>query len=366
LKTERIQLHDLRAQDAALQPELRKAVDDVLRSGLYVGGPQTDALEHDLATYLAVPHVVAVNSGTDALFLILRAAGIGTGDEVVVPSYTFIASATAVSLAGAVPVFVDSLHHRFTIDPKSASAAVTARTRALIAVHLFGEPADLDELRALCDRAGILLIEDVAQAFGARYRDGVLGSFGGAAAFSFYPTKNFACAGDGGAIAVRNAAFAETLRSLRDHGRRDRDTHVRLGVNSRLDEIQAAMLRVKLPHVDTWNDRRRGLAELYCDGLRGTHARVPHPSRHVRHVYNQFVIAHPERDGLQARLNAAGIQTAVYYARPCHRQPLYLTETTPELPVAEEWSRSALALPMYPELPERSVEQICDEIRSFG
>ncbi|HWT07469.1 MAG TPA: DegT/DnrJ/EryC1/StrS family aminotransferase [Xanthomonadales bacterium] len=360
-----IPLHDLAAQDASLRGELRAALDRVLASGTYVGGPEGAALERELASALSVEHVVAVNSGTDALVLALRAAGIGPGHEVIVPSYTFIATASAVSLAGAVPVFADSLPDRFTVDPSAVAAAVTPRTAAAIAVHLFGEPAELDALARVCEANGISLIEDVAQAFGARYRGATAGAAGRLAAFSFYPTKNLACAGDGGAVATNDAAFADVVRSLRSHGRGERQTHVRLGVNSRLDEVQAAILRVKLPHVAEWNARRRALAGLYRRGLDGTRAVCPNPPSHAEHVYNQFVIVHPERDALRERLSAAGIATALYYATPCHRQPLYASESSPDLPMAEQWSRTALALPIYPELPGSAVEAICAEIRSF-
>ena len=360
-----IPLRDLAAQDASLRGELRAAVDRVLASGSYVGGSEGAALERELASALNVADVVAVNSGTDALVLALRAAGVGPGDEVIVPSYTFIATASAVSLAGGVPVFADSLPDRFTVDPAAVAAAVTPRTAAVIAVHLFGEPAELDSLARLCHANDIALIEDAAQAFGARYDGVTVGAVGALAAFSFYPTKNLACAGDGGAVATNDVALARMLRSLRNHGRGDGQTHVRLGVNSRLDEVQAAILRVKLPHVAAWNARRVEIADLYRQGLGGTRAICPEPPPRADHVYNQFVIVHPERDALRERLSAAGIATALYYGTPCHRQPLYATERGPGLPRAERWSRTALALPMYPELPARAVEAICAEIRSF-
>jgi dTDP-4-amino-4,6-dideoxygalactose transaminase len=360
-----IPLRDLAAQDASLRGALRTAVDEVLTSGIYVGGPQGAALERELAEVLGVRDVVAVNSGTDALVLALRAAGIGPGDEVVVPSYTFIATASAVSLTGAVPVFADSLAGGFNADPAAVAAAVTPRTAAVIAVHLFGEPAELDALASVCERHGLLLLEDVAQAFGARYRGVAAGAKGTLAAFSFYPTKNLACAGDGGAVATNDAELADALRSLRDHGRNGRSTHVRLGVNSRLDEVQAAILRVKLPHAERWNAQRRALAVAYSDGLRGTRARHPQPAAHVLHVYNQFVIVHPERDALREHLARAGTATATYYAPPCHLQPLYASDGSPALPVAEELSRTALALPIYPELPLDAVDEVCEQIASF-
>lgn len=361
----RIPLRDLAAQDASLRNELRAALDDVLSSGIYVGGPQGAALERELAGELGVGHVIGLNSGTDALVLALRAAGIGPGDEVIVPAYTFIATASAVSLAGAEPVFADCAPGRFVMDAASVAGAVTPRTRAVIAVHLFGEPAELDLLAQLCARNGLLLIEDAAQAFGARYRGALAGTVGALGAFSFYPTKNLACAGDGGAVATDDDALAATIRSLRDHGRDDARAHVRLGVNSRLDETQAALLRVKLPHVARWNAQRRALAAAYRDGLRDTEAFIPEPPPHAIHVYNQLVIGHPRRDALRAHLDRAGIGTAIYYDLPCHRQPLYAARKTPHLPVADGWSRTALALPIYPELELAAVERVCTEIRAF-
>ena len=360
-----IPLRDLAAQDASLRGEIRAAVDRVLASGAYVGGAEGAALERELADALNVDEVVTVNSGTDALVLALRAAGIGAGDEVIVPSYTFIATASAVSLTGAVPVFADSLPDRFTVDPAAVAAAVTRRTAAVIAVHLFGEPAELDALARVCASNGLLLIEDVAQAFGARYRGVRAGATGALSAFSFYPTKNLACAGDGGAVATRDGALAVLLRSLRNHGRGDGQTHVRLGVNSRLDEVQAAILRVKLPHLARWNARRVALAGVYRRGLAGTRAICPAPPPHAEHVYNQFVIVHPDRDALRERLSAAGIGTALYYDTPCHRQPLYASESNAAAPAADRWSRTALALPIYPELPVSAAEAVCAEIRSF-
>jgi dTDP-4-amino-4,6-dideoxygalactose transaminase len=337
----------------------------VLSSGKYVGGAQCDALELALSHALGVEHVVVVNSGTDALVMALKAAGIGPGDEVIVPSYTFIATASAVSLAGAVPVFVDSEAGRFTMDPAAVSGALTARTRAVVAVHIFGEPADLDRLGAVCERHQLLLIEDVAQAFGARYKNVAAGATGGLSAFSFYPTKNLGCAGDGGAVATNDAALAALVRSFSNHGRSDHATHVRLGLNSRLDEMQAAILRVKLPHVARWNEERRDRAAAYRDGLLGTRVELALlPPDDVRHVYNQFMVSHPERDALRAHLASVGIPTALYY-RPCHLQPLYAACARQSLPVAEAWSRTSLALPMYPELPLAAVARICAEIRSF-
>lgn len=361
----RIPFRDIEAQDASLRSEIRAAVDSVLGSGRYVGGPQASALERDLAEALDVAHVVTVNSGTDAVVLALRAAGIGPGDEVIVPSYTFIATASAVSLVGATPIFTDVVAEGFTIDPSAVAAAVTTRTRAVIAVHLFGEPAALEELTALCADEGLLLVEDVAQAFGATYRGRPVGGFGTLAALSFYPTKNLACAGDGGAVATNDAGLATMVRSLANHGATGPQQYARLGVNSRLDDIQAAILRVKLPHVERWNDTRRRLAGAYCDGLRGVPVRLPQPPAHVQHVYHQFVIETARRDALREHLADAGIETAVYYPTPCHLQPMYAGAAQPTLPVAEAASRTSLALPIYPELSLEAVRHVCAQVRAL-
>ena len=355
---------DLAAQDRSLREEIRRAVDAVLASGRYIGGPEVEALEAELASSLGVAHVVTVNSGTDALALILRAAGIAQGDEVIVPSYTFVATATAVASC-AQPVFADSLPDDFCIDPASVEAAITPRTRAVVAVHLFGRAADMQALSALCRRRHLLLIEDAAQAFGARDRDRAVGSLGTAAAFSFYPTKNLACAGDGGAVSTNDAQLAATVRSLRAHGFGSSSTVERLGTNSRLDAVQAAILRVKLPHVAKGNAARRALAAAYRTGLTGTRARTPHPTPQAEHVYHQFAITHPSRDELRTHLTQRGIPSMVYYETPCHRQPYFTNARTPALPNADAWSRTALALPIYPELSPASIAAVCKAVHEF-
>jgi dTDP-4-amino-4,6-dideoxygalactose transaminase len=362
---ERFPWRDLAAQDRSLRAEIREAVDGVLASGRYIGGPEVEALEAELATSLDVRHVITVNSGTDALVLILRAAGIGPGDEVIVPSYTFVASATTVAWVGARPVFADSLADEFCVDPASVEAAMTPRTRAVVAVHLFGRPADMDALSALCRRHRVALIEDAAQAFGGRHGGRPLGSIGTAGAFSFYPTKNLACAGDGGAVATNDAELAATIRSLRQHGLGNAETAERLGTNSRLDAVQAAVLRIKLPHVEGWNAARRRLAETYRAGLAGTRARAPGAPLDGDHVYHQFVIGHPSRDSLRAYLARHGIPSMVYYETPCHRQPVFQPQAALAFPHAEAWSRTALALPIYPELSLESVHAVCAAIRDF-
>lgn len=355
---------DLGEQYRALKEPLDAAVAGVLASGRFILGPQVQALEDELAAYLDLEHAVALNSGTDALALALRACDVGPGDEVIVPAYTFIATATAVVLAGARPVFVDCAPGSFNLDPAAVARAVTPRTRAILPVHLFGEPAPLDPLVQLCGERGLRLVEDAAQAFGATYRGEPVGAVGHAGAFSFYPSKNLGGYGDGGALVTDDDELAETVRSLRDHGREDAGLHVRLGTNSRLDELQAAVLRVKLPYVDEWNESRRFRADAYREFLAGTRCELSAASPEGEHVYHQFVVAHPERERIRQALEAEGIATAVYYAVPCHLQPVFADlGEPPSLPVAERWAERALALPIYPELPMPALEEICRVIR---
>jgi dTDP-4-amino-4,6-dideoxygalactose transaminase len=355
---------DLVEQARALGEPLEKAVLDVLRSGRYVLGPQVEAFEEELAAYLDLEHAVTLNSGTDALLLALRASDVGDGDEVIVPAYTFVATASAVLMAGARPVFVDCAPGSFNLDPVAVEAAVTTRTKVLMPVHLFGEPAPLEPLVRLAGDRGLRLIEDAAQALGATYQGEPVGAIGHAGTFSFYPSKNLGAYGDGGALVTDDGELAEEVRSLRDHGRADGGVHVRAGTTSRLDEIQAAILRVKLPNLDEWNESRRFRASAYRELLEGTRCTIPAPRPEGVHVYHQFVVAHPQRDALRQALAAEGVATAVHYLLPCHLQPAFAhLGDPPSLPVAEEWSRTTLALPMYPELPMTDLERICETIR---
>jgi dTDP-4-amino-4,6-dideoxygalactose transaminase len=355
---------DLGEQYRAIKAPLDQAVADVLASGRFVQGPQVEAFEEELAAYLGVEHAVTLNSGTDALVLSLRACDVGPGDEVIVPGYTFIATAAAVGLVGARPVFVDCARGSFNLDHEAVERAIGPRTRAVIPVHLFGEPATMEPLVRLCGDHGLRLIEDVSQAFGATYQGEAAGAIGHAGTFSFYPSKNLGAYGDGGAVATDDEEIAEQVRVLRDHGRAGGHVHDRLGTNSRLDEVQAAILRVKLGHVDEWNESRRFRAEAYRELLAGTRCEIPETAPDREHVYHQFVIAHPQRDQLREALRAAEIASAIYYPLPCHLQPVFADlGEPPSLPVAERWAETTLALPMYPELPMAAVERVCEVIR---
>lgn len=359
-----IPMVDVGEQYRSLKEQIDAALGEVLASGRFVLGPQVEQLEEELAAYLDLEHAITLNSGTDALVLALKACDIGPGDEVIVPTYTFVATAEAVGLVGARPVFVDCAPGSFTLDPAGVERAVGPRTRAVIPVHLFGEPAPLEPLVRLCGDRGLRLIEDAAQAFGATYGGEPVGGIGHAGAFSFYPSKNLAAYGDGGVLVTDDDAIAERVRSLRDHGRSDDGLYERVGCNSRLDELQAAVLRVKLPHVDEWNESRRFRAAAYRDLLAGSSCDFPLGSGEGSHVYHQFVVAHPERDRIREALAAAGVATAVHYSVPCHLQPAFARDgEPPSLPVAERWAATTLALPIYPELPMPALERICRTIR---
>jgi dTDP-4-amino-4,6-dideoxygalactose transaminase len=357
---------DLGTEYQQLRGKIDNAVQRVLASGNYVAGPENDALERELADYIGVAEVVGVNSGTDALLLSLKALGIGAGDEVIVPGFTFFATAEAVSLAGAHPRFADCSPRHYNVDMESVQRALTLQTKAVIVVHLFGQPVDLAPLQAFCESHGLWLIEDAAQAIGAQYRGRHIGSFGTTATFSFYPTKNLAAYGDGGAIACNDTALAAQLRRLRNHGRLDRYRHSEIGFNSRLDEIQAAILRVKLPYLKDWNEQRRRIAAFYQEALRDTACGWPAAIADSVSVHHQFVVTHPQRDALQAFLAEHGIVTAVFYPVPCHLQPAFAASHAGlSLPLAERLADQVLALPIFPTLPLEAVKHIAELIQAF-
>ncbi len=361
-----VPLLDLGAQYRQLRDEIDAAIQRVLASGNFIDGAENKALECELADYIGVAEVINVNSGTDALLLSLKALGIGAGDEVIVPSFTFFATAEAVCLAGARPRFADCSSRHYNIDIDSIRRALTSQTKAVIAVHLFGEPADLAPLQEFCTSHGLWLIEDAAQAIGARYRGLGVGSFGATGAFSFYPTKNLGAYGDGGAISCNDPALAARLRRLRNHGREDRYRHGEIGYNSRLDEIQAAILRVKLPYLNGWNARRRQIAAQYQIALRHTACGWPMAIKDCIPVYHQFVITHPQRNALQLFLAEHDIATAVFYAIPCHLQPAFsASHAGLSLPQAERFAEQVLALPIYPDLPEETMAHIVELIQVF-
>lgn len=362
---------DLQAQYRALQPALEAAVLEVLASGRYVLGPNVTALERELAEYLGVPKTVALASGTDALHLGLRAAGVGPGDLVLTSPFTFVATATAVSMVGARPVFADIEPTTFTLAPERVAEGLAGRgpgprtagrMRALIPVHLYGQVADMDPLLGLARAHDLTVIEDAAQAVGAEYRGRRAGSLGDVGCFSFYPTKNLAACGDAGLASTPEPALGERIAHLRTYAARERYVHDALGVNSRLDEIQAAILRVKLRHLEGWTVRRQAIAARYRAGLAPLPVTLPRERPGDRHVYHQFAIRLADRDGVMQRLAARGVQTAVYYPLPLHLQPLYreLGYRPGDFPEAERAAREVLCLPIYPELTDGQVDEVIE------
>jgi len=356
---------DLGPQLEALGDELERAVAGVLRSGHYTLGPNVEAFEREVAAYLGVAHAVGVSSGTDALVIALRALGIGRGDEVIVPSFTFFASVEAVTLAGATPVFADIDAASYALDPADAERRIGPRTRALLGVHLYGHPFDADALGALAQRHGLALLEDAAQAFGARWRGRRVGGLGRAAGFSFFPSKNLGAAGDAGLIATDDGALAERARMLRVHGSRQRYVHESVGYTARLDEIQAAVLRVKLPHVDAWNARRRAVAALYSDALSGLPGvRTPAVAPGAEHVFHQYTLRVPPRarEAIAQALAEAKIASQIYYPIPVHRAPAYAASV--DLPETERACAEVLSLPIWPELEPDQVKRVAAVLAS--
>ncbi len=361
----RVPLLDLREQTDALWPELAKAVEDVLRSGRFILGPELEAFEREMADYLGAAHAVGLNSGTDALVIALRALDIGPGDEVIAPSFTFFATAEAISIVGATPVFCDILPDSFCLDPAAARRLVGPRTRALLPVHLFGHAAQMDALSALAQEHDLAVLEDACQAIGGRYGDRALGTIGRAGAFSFFPSKNLGAMGDAGMLVTDDDELAERWRLLRSHGSRERYRNELLGYNSRMDELQAAVLRVKLRHLDAWNDARRQVARIYSEGLADV-AGVEPPTEGdgVRHVYHQYTvrIAGGTRDAVRAALDEAGVSTQIYYPIPIHRMPMY--GTSAPLDVTDAAADEVLSLPIWPELTPDVQGRILDAVRA--
>lgn len=361
-----IPLVDLRAQYHSIKDEIDEAVSQVIESGQFILGPNVKALEKEIAAYCGTDHAVGVGSGTEALHLSLLALGIGEGDEVITTPFTFVATAEAISQTGARPVFVDIDPSTYNIDASQIAEKIIPRTKAILPVHLYGQPADMEEIMAIARKNDLLVVEDCAQAIGAEYRGRKVGSLGDAGCLSFFPSKNLGGYGDGGMVVTDNAETAEKLRMLRTHGSLRKYYHSLLGFNSRLDEIQAAVLRVKLKYVDQWNGARQGKAEIYNRLIAELPLARPAVSPERTHVYNQYTIRVAERDLLQESLGRNGISTAIYYPLPLHLQMVYenLGYSVGSLPGSERGSREVLSLPMYPELEDSQVEHIVDVIGS--
>ncbi len=366
----KIPLLSLAKQKELLGESLNRAVQKVMDSGVFILGPEVRNFEIEFAAALQARHAVGVSSGTDALRIALQAVGVGAHDEVILPAFTFIATATAVSALGAKPVFADIDPVSMTLDPAAAAKAVTPRTKALLPVHLFGFPADMNALIALAREKGLKVVEDCAQAHLSAFQGRTVGTIGNMGAFSFYPSKNLGAAGDAGAVTTQDENLAEVVRELRNCGRVTGAPvyqHVRIGQNCRLDEIQAAVLRVKLAHLAQWTAGRRKIAQRYLQNLRGLPLLLPDLGTDgTKHTFHLFVIRCERRDELARHLSERGIGSGVYYPIPIHRQPAYedLRPGT-SLPHAEEAAKTALALPMYPELEASEVDEVCLAVKDF-
>jgi dTDP-4-amino-4,6-dideoxygalactose transaminase len=370
---------DLGRQYQTLQTEINTAVLSVLASSQYIGGPIVAQFEQNFAAYIETPFCISCNSGTDALYLALRAFEIGPGDEVITSPFSFIATAEVISMVGATPVFADIVPQTFNLDPHQVERAITPRTRAIMPVHLFGHPAQMDALMAIAHAYNLPVIEDCAQATGANWKNNVgniqkVGSIGEIGCFSFYPSKNLGGCGDGGAIITRSAELAEKMRIVRDHGRRSGYIHEAVGMNSRLDSIQAAILDVKLRYLEQWNRQRQIVAQRYTQ-LLGNIPGITLPQSFADSVWNQYTIrvqhegdlgdSSARRDRVRAELLKQGIQSMVYYPLPLHRQPVYATlgYQMGQLPEADRAALEVLSLPMFPELTELEQEQVRDGLK---
>jgi dTDP-4-amino-4,6-dideoxygalactose transaminase len=355
-----IPLVDLKAQYAAIKPEVDAAMQTVMDSTAFINGPQVRSFEASFAAFCGARHAVGVQSGTSALHLALMACDIGPGDEVIVPSMTFIATAEMIGRTGARPVFADVDLRTCNLDAGSLERAITPRTKAVIVVHLYGQPAEMDPILAVAQRHGLRVIEDAAQAHGAEYRGRRAGTLGDVATFSFYPGKNLGAYGDAGAVVTNDDRIADEVRLLRNHGRRSKYTHEREGFNYRLDTLQAAVLEVKLRHLEAWNAARRHIADLYRQHLAGLPVELPHEAEHLRPVYHLFVIRVQNRDGILAHLTENGIGAGVHYPVALHMQPAYdfLGYRPEDLPVSRAAGETVLSLPIYPEMTEAQVEQV--------
>jgi dTDP-4-amino-4,6-dideoxygalactose transaminase len=360
---------DLRTQYAAIASGIDEAIHRVVANAEFILGKDVDLFEQEFAAYCGVNHAVGVDSGMSALELALRAHDIGEGDEVITVSHTFSATAFAISATGARPVFIDIDARSYNMNPDLIEAAITSRTKAILPVHLYGQPADIDKIARIARQHDLLLIEDACQAHGASYEGKRVGSFGDAAAFSFYPGKNLGAYGDGGMIVTNDAKVADKLRILRNCGQSEKYKHVMVGFNRRLDSLQAAVLRVKLPHLDAWNEARRNAAQLYRDFLKDNDRIVtPTNGENRTHVYHLYVIQHPRRDELMAHLSSQGVHAGLHYPTPVHLQPCYQQLDVPRgsLPVTESIAARVISLPMYPELARDQIEFVCDQIRQFA
>ena len=359
---------DLKAHASAIRAEIDAALARVLESGRFILGPEVEAFEGELAERLGAREAVAVGNGTEAIQLALETLGIGPGDEVVTSPLTAAFTALAVLRAGARPVFADLDPTTLNVSPEAVARAVTPRTKAFLPVHLYGHPADLEPLLALARERRITVVEDACQAHGALYRGRPVGALSGIGALSFYPTKNLGAFGDGGAVLVNDPELASRLRKLRNGGQSDRYRHELPGMNSRLDEMQAAILRVKLRRLSAWNERRRALAAFYSQELAGGGVVLPQEQPYARAVYHLYVVRHPRRDALAAALGERGIGTLIHYPIPLHLQPAFasLGGRAGDFPAAEGAAAEILSLPLYPELTDEQAQAVAAAVRELA
>jgi len=361
----KVPLIDLVAQYQSIREEIDHAIHDVLERGTFILGPQVAAFEKEIATYLGVRYAIGVASGTDALLLALRACGVGAEDEVIVPSYTFFATAEAVSQVGATPVFVDIDPQTYCLDVTQLEARISSRTKAIIPVHLYGHPVDMGPILELKNQRGLKVIEDNAQALGAEYQGHKTGSLGDAGCLSFFPSKNLGGYGDGGMVVTNDPQVAETVRKLRTHGWQTKYHPEMIGFNSRLDELQAAVLRAKLRHLDAWNKRRREIAESYRVFLADSEIGLPWEEADVKHVYHLYIIRVKDRKAVQQHLKSLGIASGIYYPLPLHQvEPYRHFRYAPgAFDEAERAAQETLAIPLYPEMTEDQIKAAASGVR---
>src|SRR5450631_3387410 len=364
----RVPYLDLKAQYQSIKPEIDAAIARVLDSGQFVLGSEVAGFEQEFATYCGAAECIALNSGTSALHLALLAAGVGPGDEVITVPFTFVASVAAVTYSGARPILVDIDPRTFTMDPAAIEAAITSRTKAIIPVHLYGQPADMDPIMEIARRRGLVVIEDAAQAHGAKYKGRPVGSIGDMACFSFYPGKNLGAYGEGGAVTTSNAEYAGTIRMLRDWGQDRKYHHVLRGFNYRMEGFQGAILRVKLRHLEKWTEARRAVVSQYNQLLADAGVERPTEMPWARHVYHVYTLRTEDRDGLQAALQAEGIQTGIHYPVPAHLQPAYadLGYGRGAFPQSEKAATEVLSLPLYPEITDDQIQRVSQALTGLA
>jgi dTDP-4-amino-4,6-dideoxygalactose transaminase len=362
-----IPLVDLKAQYAAIKPEIDAAMQRVVGNTSFILGKEVAEFEKNFAAFCRAQHCIGTDSGTAALHLALLLCGVKPGDEVITTTHTFIATAEVISVIGARPVFVDIDPRTYNLDPNLIERAITPRTRAIIPVHLYGQPAEMDPILEIARQHNLRVIEDAAQAHGAEYHSRRAGTMGDIACFSFYPGKNLGAYGDGGALVTNSGELAERARMLRDHGRRDKYEHLIVGYGYRLDALQAAILGAKLPYLDAWNARRRAIADYYRELLTNTDLVLPYVPPHITPIYHIYCLRAQARDKLKQHLKARGVETGIHYPIPLHLQPVYqnLGYRVGDFPHTEKAASEILSLPMYPELTDAQVEQIVDAVKAF-